>query len=92
MVDILVIHTTSELRTLYHRYYEELKGAGTNGLPARSVECASAVNEMLGMAVAYGIVDKKFVNITKPKVILTILIYDFSLYIYCKFVFICQNM
>lgn len=68
VVDVIAIHTTSELRALHQRYYEELRGKSGSGVPARSLQCASAVNDMLGMAVTYGIADRKFINVTKPKV------------------------
>ncbi|VVD03393.1 unnamed protein product [Leptidea sinapis] len=35
---------------------------------SRSLHCANAVNDMLGMAVAYAIADQNFFNVTKPKI------------------------
>lgn len=61
-------HTTTELRTLFHRSYDEIRHRGHTPLPPRSLQCASAVNDMLGMAVAYAIAAPHFYNVTKPKV------------------------
>lgn len=68
MIKVLVVHTTSELRALHQRYYDELHGRSGSGVPARSLQCAGATNDLLGMAVAYAIADKKFFEITKPRV------------------------
>lgn len=61
-------HTTTELRTLLHRSYDEIRHRGDTSTPPRSLQCASAVNDMLGMAVAYAFADPYFFNVTKPKV------------------------
>lgn len=63
-------HTTAELRILFQRSVEEVREQrrSDKGVPPRSLQCASAVNDMLGMAVAYAIVDPRFTNVTKPKV------------------------
>lgn len=61
-------HTTTELRTLFHQSYDEIRHHGDKSTPPRSLQCASAVNDMLGMAVAYAIADPHFYNFTKPKV------------------------
>ncbi|GBP32392.1 Neprilysin-1 [Eumeta japonica] len=68
VVEVMIIHTTTELQALHQRYYDELRGRSGVGVPARSLQCASAVNDMMGMAVAYAIADTHFLNHTKPKV------------------------
>ncbi|XP_050344222.1 phosphate-regulating neutral endopeptidase PHEX [Nymphalis io] len=67
VVEVMAAHTTTELRILFQRSYEAL---GNHDLytPPRSQQCASAVNEMLGMAVSYAIADPRFIYITKPKI------------------------
>lgn len=60
------VHTTTELRDLFQRAYEQTHAHET--VPPRSLQCANAVNDMLGMAVSYGIADPHFFNVTKPKV------------------------
>ncbi|XP_047534024.1 phosphate-regulating neutral endopeptidase PHEX [Vanessa atalanta] len=67
VVEVMAAHTTTELRILFQRSYEAL---GNHDLytPPRSQQCASAVNEMLGMAVSYAIADPRFFYITKPKI------------------------
>lgn len=63
----MAAHTTTELRILLQTSYEALGKHDSYKLP-RSQLCASAVNDMLGMAVSYAIADSRFLNVTKPKV------------------------
>lgn len=65
----MAVHTTTELRILFQRSHDQMhrEGGGT-GLSPRAFQCAGAVNDMLGMAVAYAIADPHFLNVTKPKV------------------------
>lgn len=67
VVEVMAAHTSTELRILLQRSYETL---GKHDLysPPRSQLCASAVNDMLGMAVSYAIADSRFLSVTKPKV------------------------
>ncbi|XP_075976734.1 M13 family metallopeptidase neprilysin 5 [Anticarsia gemmatalis] len=67
VVSVMAVHTTTELRVLYQRAYEQSHSHETS--PPRSLQCANAVNDMLGMAVSYGIADPHFYNVTKPKII-----------------------
>lgn len=62
----MAIHTTTELQALFQRAYEQSHSLATT--PPRSLQCANAVNDMLGMAISYGIADPYFFNVTKPKV------------------------
>ncbi|XP_045523017.1 EEF1AKMT4-ECE2 readthrough transcript protein-like [Pieris brassicae] len=66
VVEVMAVHTSSELRALYERASEELQ-SGHMTL-SRSLHCANAVNDLLGMAVSYAIVDQNFFNNTKPKI------------------------
>lgn len=68
VVEVMASHTTTELRTLFHRSHDEIRHRGDTSSPPRSLQCASAVNDMLGMAVAYAVADPHFYNVTKPKV------------------------
>ncbi|CAH0625284.1 unnamed protein product [Chrysodeixis includens] len=66
VVEVMSIHTTTELRDLFQRAYEQ---SHSHDQPSpRSLQCANAVNDMLGMAVSYGIADPHFFNVTKPKI------------------------
>ncbi|CAH1637040.1 unnamed protein product [Spodoptera littoralis] len=67
VVEVMSVHTTTELRTLFQRAYDQTHGH--KSITPRSVQCANAVNDMLGMAVSYGIADPHFFNVTKPKII-----------------------
>ncbi|KAJ8720050.1 hypothetical protein PYW07_012093 [Mythimna separata] len=67
VVEVMSIHTTTELRDMFQRAYEQTHAHET--IPPRSLQCANAVNDMLGMAVSYGIADPHFFNVTKPKII-----------------------
>ncbi|XP_072942732.1 endothelin-converting enzyme homolog [Epargyreus clarus] len=66
--EVMAIHTTTEMRALFQRAYEQLHVGKATPVPARSLQCASAVNDMLGMAVSYAIADPHFINVTKPKI------------------------
>lgn len=68
VVEVMASHTTTELRTLFHRSHDEIRHRGYTSTPPRSLQCASAVNDMLGLAVAYAIADPHFYNVTKPQV------------------------
>ncbi|CAH2041649.1 unnamed protein product, partial [Iphiclides podalirius] len=70
VVDVLAIHTTSELRSVFDKLYVDLGEAynTAESSPSRSLRCASAVDDMLGMAVAYVLADPNFVKATKPKI------------------------
>ncbi|CAH0686418.1 unnamed protein product [Spodoptera exigua] len=67
VVEVMSVHTTTELRTLFQTAYDQTHGH--KSVTPRSVQCANAVNDMLGMAVSYGIADRHFFNVTKPKII-----------------------
>ncbi|KAM3958770.1 endothelin-converting enzyme homolog [Aphomia sociella] len=69
VAEVIAVHTTKELRILYQRSYDEMRAHRAElPLPARSLQCASAVNDLMGMAVSYAIVDPYFHNVTKPKI------------------------
>ncbi|CAB3227830.1 unnamed protein product [Arctia plantaginis] len=70
VVEVMAVHTTTELQALFQRAYEQSHSQATT--PPRSLQCANAVNDMLGMAVSYGIADPYFFNVTKPKIIMMI--------------------
>lgn len=68
----MAAHTTTELRILFQRSYEALESRSSY-TPTRTQQCASAVNEMLGLAVSYAIADTRFFFNTKPKVNLSLI-------------------
>lgn len=68
----MAAHTTTEIRLLFQRSYEEIHSSGRSNVIPRSLQCASAVNDLMGMAVSYAIADPHFFNVTKPKVSLTL--------------------
>ncbi|CAG5043616.1 unnamed protein product [Parnassius apollo] len=69
VAEVLAVHTTTEIRALFDTSNEQLHyDNGISSSTPRSLRCASAVNDMLGMAVAYAIVDPHFMNVTKPKI------------------------
>ncbi|XP_022902040.2 neprilysin [Onthophagus taurus] len=63
----MIINTTTEIvNFIYNQVYE---GKTTSVLRTRSMSCAdNVVLKFMGVAVSYGIVDKTFLNATKPKV------------------------
>ncbi|CAG9583046.1 unnamed protein product [Danaus chrysippus] len=67
VVEVMAVHTTSELRLLFQRSYDALRSRELSITP-RSLQCASAVNDMMGMAVSYAIADAHFFSDTKPKI------------------------
>ncbi|XP_060804287.1 endothelin-converting enzyme 2 [Amyelois transitella] len=73
VVEVLAVHTTKELRLLYYRSYDSRhKHHSDLYFPPRSLQCATAVNDMFGMAVSYALVEPNFYNITTPKVFIMI--------------------
>ncbi|KAJ2951400.1 hypothetical protein O0L34_g13545 [Tuta absoluta] len=75
VVEVMSAHTTTELRLLATRTRQAARGRGGRGTgagggePARSLLCADAANDMLGLAVAYAIADPHFLEVTKPKIL-----------------------
>ncbi|XP_039757009.1 endothelin-converting enzyme homolog isoform X2 [Pararge aegeria] len=67
VVEVMAVHTTTELRLLFQRSYDALRQHDLT-VPPRSLYCASAVNDLLGMAVSYGIANPDFLTNTKPKI------------------------
>ncbi|XP_041981184.1 endothelin-converting enzyme 2 [Aricia agestis] len=66
VAEVLAIHTTSEVRALYRKAYEAM--GRPSHATTRSLQCASAVNDQMGLAVSYAIVEPHFINVTKPKI------------------------
>ncbi|CAK1542937.1 unnamed protein product [Leptosia nina] len=66
VIEVMGVHTTSELRALYERASEELQNG--HAIASRSLQCANVVNDLLGMAISYAIADQDFFNVTKPKI------------------------
>ncbi|XP_069360097.1 endothelin-converting enzyme homolog isoform X1 [Maniola hyperantus] len=67
VVEVMAVHTTTELRLLFQRSYDALRQHDLT-MPPRSLYCASAVNDLLGMAVSYAIANPDFLTKTKPKI------------------------
>ncbi|XP_031766921.2 endothelin-converting enzyme 2-like [Galleria mellonella] len=69
VVEVMAAHTTKELRLLYQRSYDDMRTHRPESpSPPRSLQCASAVNDLMGMAISYAIVDPHFHNFTRPKI------------------------
>jgi Peptidase family M13 len=66
VVENFILHTTNDMRKLYYEYAVQM--TTVEGGTTRSIYCSNGVNQMLGMAVSYSIVDKDFLNNTRPKV------------------------
>lgn len=70
IVEEMVLHTTSDIRKLHIDYSRSI--TNLEGSTSRSLYCTSGVNQMMGMAVSYAIVQPDFLASTKPKVQLMI--------------------
>lgn len=66
IVEELVLHTTTHLRELHNEYSQIVTDLETS--TPRSLYCAGGVNQLMGMAVSYSIVNQDFISQTKPKV------------------------
>ncbi|KPJ13992.1 Endothelin-converting enzyme 2 [Papilio machaon] len=62
VIEVLAADTTQTLYQLFLKIYP------TDIVAARSLRCANAVNDMLGMAVAYAIAEPDFINVVKPEI------------------------
>ncbi|KPI90938.1 Neprilysin-2 [Papilio xuthus] len=62
VIEVLTADTTQTLYQLFLKIYP------TDIVAARSLRCANAVNDMLGMAVAYAIAEPDFISVVKPKI------------------------
>lgn len=62
----LILHTTRELRSIHHMYMNLI--ISTEGSTPRSLYCTNGLNNLLGMATSYSLVDKSFQEYTLPKV------------------------
>lgn len=67
LVEEFVLHTTSEFRQLHNDYANTI--VHLEGSTPRSLYCTSVVNELMGMAVSYAIVEPNFLKTTKPNVV-----------------------
>lgn len=56
VVEELILHTTSEMRSLHAEYMHAV--IGTEGDLPRSLYCTQGVNSLMGMAVSYALTDK----------------------------------
>jgi predicted metalloendopeptidase len=65
-VEELILYTTSTMRQLYQTYTRTITGVEAS--LSRPPYCTSSVNKLMGYAVSHLIIDKKFINETKPKV------------------------
>lgn len=70
IVEEMVLHTTSDIRKLHSDYSRSI--TNLEGSTSRSLYCTSGVNQLMGMAVSYAIVQPDFLSTTKPKVQLMI--------------------
>lgn len=67
LIEELVLHTTTDIRKMYYDYMKTVTELETE-LP-RSFYCSALVNQLMGMAVSYAIVEADFLEKTKPKVL-----------------------
>lgn len=65
-IEELLLHTTNQMRSMYLEYIRSI--TKLEGGSSRSYYCTNAVNQLMGMALSYGIADKQFLNTTKPNV------------------------
>lgn len=70
IVEEMVLHTTSDIRKLHNEYARSI--TNLEGSSPRSLYCTSGVNELMGLAVSYAIVDPNFLLETKPRVVMMI--------------------
>lgn len=66
VVEELIVHTTKSMRDLQVQYSQSL--TSLESTVSRSLYCTGGVNQLMGMAVAYFVVDDRFLNETKPRV------------------------
>jgi predicted metalloendopeptidase len=66
IVEELILYTTSSMRQLYHEYTKII--TGVEGVLSRPSYCTTSINKLMGYAVSYTIVEKNFMQRTKPKV------------------------
>lgn len=66
VVEDLVIHTTTDIRKLYSEYAKKV--TKLEGGISRSLYCTRGVNQMMGMAVSYALIDDHFLDVVQPKV------------------------
>ncbi|KAI4463568.1 zinc metalloprotease family m13 neprilysin-related [Holotrichia oblita] len=62
----MIVSTTTEISE--YIYKESAPFKKNSILRSRSMDCADLVIEFMGIAVSYGIADKSFLTVTKPKV------------------------
>lgn len=67
LVEEFVLHTTSDFRQLHSDYANTI--VHLEGSTPRSLYCTSVVNQLMGMAVSYAIVEPNFLKTTKPNVV-----------------------
>lgn len=67
IVEEMVLHTTSDIRKLHNDYAKSI--TNLEGTTPRSLYCTSGVNQLMGIAVSYAIVNPSFLKVTKPKVL-----------------------
>lgn len=66
VVEELIVHTTKSMRDLQNQYSQSL--TSLESTISRSLYCTGGVNQLMGMAVAYFVVNDRFLNETKPRV------------------------
>lgn len=67
IVEEFILHTTTDFRQIHNEYARSI--TNLEGSTPRSIYCTSVVNQLMGMAVSYAIVQPDFLQITKPKVL-----------------------
>lgn len=66
LLEDMMLYTTDEMRSLHREYMKTVSGLSSS--PSRSLYCTTVVNQMMGMAMSYGIAEPQFLTNTKPKV------------------------
>lgn len=67
IVEEMVLHTTSDIRRLHGDYTRSI--TSLEGSTSRSLYCTAGVNQLMGMAVSFAIVQPDFLTTSKPKVL-----------------------
>lgn len=66
LLEDMLLYTTDEMRLKHREYLRSVSGVASS--PSRSLYCTTVVNQMMGMALSFGIAEPEFLTQTKGKV------------------------
>lgn len=66
LLEDMMLYTTDEMRGKHREYLRTVSGVASS--PSRSLYCTTVVNQMMGMALSFGIAEPEFLTQTKGKV------------------------